>query len=345
MRIGRNSMAFALTLTGALSSSIAADKLVLPDAAKAMELLEFTDAEKTTLKSGKTVVRESPEEANELVVLLARTIPLPPDHCVEGIRSGKLIRAGLDVLAAGEVDTKKPLAESFKTAVYAAAESKEIDGLLASKPGSDFNLSDEEFKRFETLRGQFSGGGCKGDSKCTAAVTAEYQAILAARMQAYLSGGLAGVTPYSRGKGKASTPGTDLKVALDQAKIFSTLFPTAFASVQSFPAASPEGEDHYYWLRMKIQDRPTFILSHRRIFVTTGGAIGIERHFYVGQSYNDLQILSGVVPDGAGSFMFYGNRTFTDQVAGMAQSVRHGMGRKFMLEAIQANLDSLAKGK
>lgn len=345
MTVGRNPLGVALLMAGGLTLAMAADKLVLPDAAKAMELFEFTAAEKATITSGQTVVRQSPEEANELVVVLARVIPRPTDQLVEAVRSGKLMRAGQDVLAVGEIDTKKPLAESFKSAVYGADESKELDGLLASKAGSDFNLSDDEFKRFETLRGQFSSGGCKGDAKCTAAATAEYQSILTARMQAYMDGGLTAVAPYSRGKGKLSTPGTDLKTALDQAKVFAGLFPSVFQSVQAYPAASPDSEDHYYWIRMKIQDRPTFILSHRRIFAGTGGAISVERQFYVGQSYNDLQILAGAVPDGAGSLMFYANRTFTDQVAGMGQSVKHGVGRKFMVDAIQENLDSLAKVK
>jgi len=323
---------------------MAADRLTLPDSRKAMDLLHFTADEKAKIATGQTVVRESPEEANELIVLLARRMPRPVDQLIEGMRSGKLLRSGLDVLAVGEIDTSKPLAESFKTAVYAPGESKEIDGLLASKPGSDFNLSDDELKRFETLRTRL-GSGCKKDPKCTEAVMSEYQAILAARMNAYMKGGLNAVAPYSRGKGRTATPGADLKTALEQAKVFAGLFPVVYQSVQSYPAASPGGEDHYYWIRMTIQDRPTFILSHRRMFVGDGGAIAIERHFYAGQSYNNLQILTGGVPDGTGTFMFYGNRTFTDQVAGMAQSVRHGMGRKFMLEAIQANLDSIAKGR
>jgi hypothetical protein len=345
MRAGWISLGISLLLAIGLSPSLAEEKLVLPDVQKAMDLLGFTADEKATIASGKTVVRQSPEESNELVVSLARVVPRPIDQLIEGVRSGKLLRAGLDVLAVGEIDTKKPLAESFKTAAYGADEGKEIDGLLATEPGSQFNLSDDEIKRFEKLKGQFGSGGCKNDPKCTAAVTTEYQAILTARMQAYMDGGLAKVAPYSRGKGKLATPGTELGTSLTQARVFSELFPATFKSVQAYPAGTPDSEDHYYWIRMKIQDRPTFILSHRRLFTGTGGVITFERQFYVGQSYNSLQILAGGVPDGAGTFLFYSNRTFTDQVAGAGQSMRHGIGRKFMVNAIVAHLDSLAKVK
>ncbi len=59
------------------------------------------------------------------------------------------------------------------------------------------------------------------------------------------------------------------------------------------------------------------------------------RQFYVGQSYNSLQILIGLFPAGDKTTMFYLNRTSTDQVAGFLSGTRRSIGRKLMEKAIR----------
>ncbi len=44
----------------------------------------------------------------------------------------------------------------------------------------------------------------------------------------------------------------------------------------------------FMWLKQNVQDRPTFVLSHRMQFEDKGLVLHVERQFYVGQSYNSL---------------------------------------------------------
>ncbi len=96
----------------------------------------------------------------------------------------------------------------------------------------------------------------------------------------------------------------------------------------------------FVWLKQDVQDRPTFVLAHRLLFEEEGLVLRAERHFYVGQSYNSLQILIALFPAGDKTTMFYLNRTSTDQVAGFMSGTRHSMGRMFMEKAIRKQFDA-----
>ena len=48
-----------------------------------------------------------------------------------------------------------------------------------------------------------------------------------------------------------------------------------------------------------------------------------------------------MLPDGDRSFLFYTNRTFTEQVAGFGSSLRHAVGRKRMMASIVRNFEEL----
>ena len=66
-----------------------------------------------------------------------------------------------------------------------------------------------------------------------------------------------------------------------------------------------------------------------------------ERQFYVGQSYNSLQILYGLVPTAGKTIVFYLNRTSTDQVAGFPTGTRHSLGRKIMEKEVRRPLEEV----
>ena len=65
----------------------------------------------------------------------------------------------------------------------------------------------------------------------------------------------------------------------------------------------------------------------------------IERQFYVGQSYNSLQITIGLFPSGDKTTLFYLNRTSTDQVAGFMSGARQSVGRNMMEEEVRKLFD------
>jgi len=82
-------------------------------------------------------------------------------------------------------------------------------------------------------------------------------------------------------------------------------------------------------------------LAHRVLCVRDGMAFAAERQIYVGQSYNSLQILYGLVPADGKTLVFYLNRTSTDQVAGFMTGTRHSMGRKIMEKEVRKHFEDV----
>jgi hypothetical protein len=176
-------------------------------------------------------------------------------------------------------------------------------------------------------------------------VVAEYRGLLARRMRAYLDGGVASLATYARERGKTSSPGDALRASLEQSRFLAELFPAVYRSLLAYPAAAAGGaEDHYFWIKVMADDRPVFILLHRRLYVGAGGAIVIDRQFYAGHSFNAVQILAGGVPEAGGTMAFYSNRAFSDQLTGFGQSMRQSVGRKRLKQAVQDYFDTIAAG-
>ena len=83
------------------------------------------------------------------------------------------------------------------------------------------------------------------------------------------------------------------------------------------------------------------VLAHRMFVDLPHGTLLAERQFYVGHSYNSLQVLVGAIPVQGGSVLFYRNRTFTDQVAGFGGAAKRGIGKTMMRDAISTKLEKI----
>jgi hypothetical protein len=68
-------------------------------------------------------------------------------------------------------------------------------------------------------------------------------------------------------------------------------------------------------------------------------ALYVERHFYVGHSYNASQILSGALPYEDGVLVFSSNRVSTDQIAGLGGEMKRMIGRRQLRGEIVRRLD------
>src|SRR5262249_10879977 len=147
------------------------------------------------------------------------------------------------------------------------------------------------------------------------------------RAAAYMERGLSGIAPYDRDGGKVADPAAELRGATSALTYLARVDPSLFEAFLNFPRGDAAGlESRFLWLKQRVQDRPAFILSHRVLAVRDGVAFAAERQFYVGRSYNSLQIVAGLVPCDGKTLVFYLNRTSTDQVAGFMSGTRHGIG-------------------
>ena len=112
--------------------------------------------------------------------------------------------------------------------------------------------------------------------------------------------------------------------------------PGFYGAFRNFPAdASPSVESQLTWQIQSIQERPTIVLVHQMIEKHEDYAVAGLRQYYIGQSFNSLQIIAGAFPFADDTLLFYTNRTFTDQVAGFGSGAAHKIGCKVMLGEIE----------
>ncbi len=338
----------ALVIAAFLAGPAPADTAATAE--KLFQSLGFTAEEQEQLRQGEIVSHAFPELSDkELSITMAVLAPVPMSSLLDFARSGKGLEINRDILLHGDLGDGTADEKALQNAGFTKAQASEINDLFQVEPGSKFNLSAAEMGRFTELRKRFTKKACGTDPACSAAVTSEFRGVLRDRIQAYRQRGLSGVEPYAREGGKTASPAEELRKAANAAQILAKQFPAVFDAYVNYPKGDQSGiENKFLWLQQNIQDRPTFILSHRMLQVHEGIALAAERQFYVGQSYNSLQIFYGLLPQGGKTLVFYLNRTSTDQVAGFMSGTRHGVGRKIMEKEVQKwfeqVLASLGKG-
>jgi len=313
---------------------------------KLLEYLSFTPHEQEALMRGEITSHAVNELSDkELAITMAVLVPAPLENLLDFIRSGRALETDRDLLAHGELHFT-PSGDvdptGFSDVGFAPSEESEIRALLEVKPGSWFNLSESESKNLASLRQTFDPKGCEKNPRCAEAVASTLRNMLRERLAAYRERGLSGIEPYTRGGGQQADPAEELRKATNAARFLAHEYPQIFDAFLNYPRGNQSGmESRFFWLKLKAQDRPTFILSHRVLCLRGGVAFAAERQFYVGHSYNSLQILAGLIPIEGRTLLVYLNRTSTDQVAGFMSGTRHGMGRKMMEKGVREQFEDV----
>jgi hypothetical protein len=310
---------------------------------KIFQYLGFTAEEREELRRGETVSHAVKELSDkELAITMAVMVPAPVEDLLEFARSGKELEINRDVLSYGVLGAGDADATTLQDAGFTPSEAGEVRALYEAEPGSKFNLSQAEAQRFADLRKRFPAKDCEKNPQCADAVVLNLRSILRDRLAAYRARGLAGIQPYARGEGRESNPAEELRNATSAARFLAREYPKIYDAFLHYPSGDQSGiESRFLWLKQRIQDRPTFILAHRVLCVRDGVAFAAERQFYVGQSYNSLQILYGLVPTEGKTLVVYLNRTSTDQVAGFLSGTRHGVGRKIMEKEVRRHFEEV----
>jgi hypothetical protein len=316
------------------TSTLAAES---PSVETLLNYLQIDQSQEGDLLQGKILSPKINEASDiELAVRLVMYVKAPVAKVAELIRSNKLISQDPSVLSFKEIDANAGLPD-FKELAFTELQKDDAKHLLEAEPGSRFNLSADEI---ETLRSLKKSSKDAGKDAIPSIASEQYQKFLLKRYQAYRNGGLSAVAPYQRGDSKTSSPGQELQDATSQASILSQYFSSYSKAFANFPKANPADMiNRFFIVNQRVENRPTFILVHRMAFYSPVGALMMERQYYVGHSYNSLQILSGCMPYKDGSLIFYANRTFTDQVAGFASGMRHNIGRDQMRDSVMKDFE------
>ena len=289
--------------------------------------LGFTDAEIGQIKAGQIIRKDLQEGSDkELAGVVGAFFKQPVSELVEVAMQGKLLESDPNTKALRVWQPGDDADKAFADVGLSASETSEAQIFANAAPGSKLNLSTADIALFQNLQ------------PTPDSVSPQLRAMLKARYEAYRQKGLAGVAPYTRGGRKESSPARELTLAINET-MKAARRPDYFNALLSYPSNQlPDVEHRFYWLKQAVENRPTFILSHRAERHAANAALLTEEQYYVGHSYNSNFIAGGALEVQGGTIVFYVNRTFTDQVAGWGSSLKHNIGRGQMLDAVVAKL-------
>ncbi len=221
----------------------------------------------------------------------------------------------------GKINTASPGA-SFNAISLGSKDRDEVQHYLDVEPGYGLNLSGDEIAALQALRGAAE----------PARVEALLEEILHARYQAYRKNGLAGAKPYAREKGAAVSPGQELRKTEENMQGLHELYPDFHNAWLSYPRKLPEDivGDDYFWVKLNIEKRPTFILSHRLASRNADMHLVGIRDYYVSHFFDVSQRVAVVTRlDSGDDILIYVERAWVDYWSGLA-SLRKKVGRKVM---------------
>jgi cold shock CspA family protein len=317
-----------MLMTGNFSVSAA----TAPDSEEFVQQLGIQKQDLPNLNKGEIVYFNVAEgDEKELAAGAVIYMPIAPAKIIAYIKSKGLLSIDTEIKSEGAIPLQASL-DTFKGFSFKSG-SGEASDFLTAKPGSQFNLSAEEFQSLK------STSSSQPDTASKA-----YQKILLQRWQAYRKNGLKGIATYDRGNSKAANPGGELLTATQNNKVLARYFPELYKAWLNYPAAFPaSAEEKFLWRNRQVENRPTAILTHRVMMSTGTGEVILARQFYVGHSYNSNQLTIACLPYRDGSLVFYANRTFTDQVAGFGSSLKHSIGQKQAQSEMTKQLKNLRK--
>ena len=330
-------LAFAVVLAAAPGRAGPTTELTFEEAAKR---LHYNPEERSDIGSGRILATDVKRTRDDqLIAAVCLILPAPLKTIQGNVKRGLNIELNPDVLAFGELSPGAG-AGQFEALAYGEAEAGEARKLLALGPGESFNLSLAEG---EALRRELEGLDPEAPASLERAMAA-YRKVLAQRFEAYLASGLEGVVPYDY-RDSALEPAAELRAAGASAKPFLTEhFPGFAAALEAFPQAQPESlSNKYYWMKLEVEGRPTFILAHQMVEAGDNYMLMSQRQFFVGHTYDAAQAVALALPYGERTAVFYVNSAFTDKITGFFSGVAQSVGQSRMKEELSSYFDGIRK--
>jgi len=310
-----------------------------PTVDEVFERLGYSEEDKKAILGGKIISRDAKRTRDDqLVAAVAMPLKTTIPEIFAAIDSGRNLPLNVTTLAWGEVKTGT--VEDFAGVVYDDKEKGEVAKLLKVKADSNFNFSSDEIA---FLQEQFKGLDPKDPASAEAAVAA-YRQVLAGRAKAYSEKGLDGVADYDHG-GSPLTPGKQLRDVEAQGEEFlTTYFPDFWKALNGYPANSnPDISSKIYWIKRAVEGRPTLILIHQMVQAGDDFALTTQRQFYVGQTYESLQMIALALPADDGVMVFSVNSVFTDQITGFFSGVAQSVGQGRTKEDMAKHFENVRK--
>ena len=273
--------------------------------------------------------------ADELAMGVVWYLPVPLIRVAEHLRPEYPDPLDVDVTAHGLLTEH---GGNASMAPLSLTES-EAQAMLDADPGDEFNLSADEIDSFRKLKKMLSHTPYRA---IEGVVGEHFREILYRRFKAYRRGGTKAIAPYARGESQGSSPAQELHQAAKASPILSNYLPALHKAWLDYPKALPPGAVEVFpWVEKKVEGRSATILKHRVNIDWNGGVLVLTREFYAPHSFNSSQWITGCLPYLKGTVVFQQVRSFTDQVAGVAQDVKHAVGRKILKDKMLKSFERL----
>lgn len=339
----RRLAAFCLVavLTALPGLGTAADDLP-PSFDEMIKLLKMDPSVKDQALGGEIVVLDPDDSVeSELAIALVMVVKQPYATVIDAVQNNRLFQFQKDTLDFAQIEGEADVSQ-FQKVGYTMDEVDEVRSLMAVKPGSNFNLSAEEIAKYQALQAKAGG---MNDAALVESVNKQIRETLAERLAAYQKTGLKGIADYQRSPKKSTSPAEAIAAANAAVADMKRFAPNFYGLLENFPNAKVEGVDHRFFVfKLNIEGRPGFVLSHRIYFYGAEFTLAAERHIYAPHFYNSLQLVAGAIPHENNTVIFYGNRTYTDQVTGFGQGMKHSIGGKQLTKTVKSMLADMRKG-
>jgi hypothetical protein len=298
-----------------------------PSAAEALSAMDFSAADKQRILNGEFVSGDVKAVSDrDLSLSLGFLVKTSPDALATDVLAGTLSKSDDQITARGEISRAGSL-QDFAGLSLQPGGSAAAKAYLDAAAGEKLNLDAGEIAAFKALAGS-------GDP--VQAVEQQLRAMLLARYLEYRAAGLHGIRPYDRG-GSTSDAGGDLAKA-SEAPLLKKFFPAMQQVLAGYPQATVPGlTENLFWVNYKIDDQPTYALTHVLSAPEGAARVVVQRQYYVGRGYNAEQAVAGFLPVQEGTLVVYGTHTFTDQVAGFGGSAKRSIGRRMMGTQLEAS--------
>ena len=308
-----------------------------PSLDEVFKTLGFSQKDVEAVKNGQIVSIE-PKRTRDDQLIAAVAVPIKASVAAltDGLKTGRNISVDSDVLGQGKIDP----GSSDPLAAFAFKDSKEIDKLLSNDRAKNFHLSSDEQAMLEKQLAGLSASQAGSGEKAMAA----YREVLAGRLEAYNTRGLDGVAPYVDGSDTLS-PAATLKAATEQAKSFlSQYFPDFWAAISDFPKNGSQAiASDFYWGDREVEGRPAALLVHHLYEATDDYLMVSQRQYYVGHTYESLQMFGLAMPTENGSVIFSVNSIYTEQITGFFSGVAQSVGEKRTKESMIKHFEAVRK--
>jgi len=326
-------------LLGLSKATLAAEGPTPPTIDMLLMRLGYSEGDKAILLSGKFIATDLKKTRDDqLIAAVAMQLNAPIATLVENVRKGLNIERDQGVMAFGKLTDRSETVE-FEQALYTIKDRDEIKRLIDLKADGTFNLSKPEMKALgKALRGVKTV-----DSSAVDIASEVYQSVLAGRAQDYLNKGLDGIADYEAGA--VLEPAKQLHAVYDQAKSFlDDFFPTFSRALGEFPhEQSPNISSDMYWIKREVEGRPTFILAHQMVQSGEDYMLLSQRQFFVGHTYQSLQVVAIALPTEKGSAVFYANSAFTDKITGFMSGVAQSVGQSRTKKSLTTYFEEVSK--